>query len=65
MWMGMDMDQVWLIFFIINFFSALEGVEIAFFFPFFGLGEKVLNAVVGWTCSLFCSYPDGCCCWYA
>lgn len=46
----MDMDQVWSIFFI-NLFSALVGVEIAFFvsflFPFFGLGEKVLNAGVG------------------
>lgn len=43
------MDKVWSIFFI-NLFSALEGVEIAFFvflFFFFGLGEKVLNAGVG------------------
>lgn len=38
MWMGMDMDQVWSIFFI-NFFSVLEGVEIAFLFFFsFSLG---------------------------
>lgn len=47
MWMGMDMDQVWSIFFI-NLFSALEGVEIAslFFFFFFGLWVKLVGLVV-------------------
>lgn len=66
MLMDMDMDQVWSIFFI-NFFSALEGVEIAFFVSFFFLwagGEGIENG--GWTCTLFFfSYPDECCCWYA
>lgn len=52
--MGMDMDQVWSIFFI-NFFSAFEGVEISFFvFLFFFLwagGEGIEFS--SWTCSLF------------
>lgn len=51
--MGMDMDQVWSIFFI-NFFSAFEGVEISFFvFLFFFLwagGEGIEYR--SWTCSL-------------
>lgn len=48
-WHGMDMDQVWLIFFI-NFFSALEGVEIAFLFSLAGgVGIEYRS----WTCSLF------------
>lgn len=62
MWMDMDMDQVWSIFFI-NLFSALEGVEIAFFvFFFLWAGGMVLNAVVGLVVSFL---RDDCCCWYA
>lgn len=54
MWMDMDMDQVWSIFFIINFFSALGGVEIAFLSLLLSLaggGEGIEYR--SWTCSLF------------
>lgn len=54
------MDQVWSIFFI-NFFSALEGVEIAFlfiylffFFLLWAGGEGI--GYRSWTCSLFFSH---------